>query len=135
MINKHIIVGNLGQDPSIKSTNKGGKFANFSVATTEKWRNAEGEMQEQTEWHFCVAWSGLADIVEKYLRKGSQVYIEGRSQTRKWTDNDGIERYSTEIVVKEMKMLGGRPQENRSQGGGYQKDSQGNEMGKPGVPF
>ncbi len=115
MINKAIIVGNLGRDPEIRYTQSGTAVANFSVATTEKWKDKNsGEWQERTEWHRIVAWARLGEICGEYLSKGRQVYIEGKIQTREWTDNDGNKRYSTEIVANEMKMLGPK-----DSGGGY----------------
>lgn len=115
-INKVIIVGNLGNDPEVRYMPSGGAVANVSVATTDTWTDKQsGQKQERTEWHRVVFFNRLAEIVGEYLRKGSQVYIEGRLQTRKW-EKDGIERYSTEIVANDMQMLGGRVE----QGGGRQ---------------
>jgi single-strand DNA-binding protein len=105
MINKAIIIGNLGSDPEVRYTQSGTAVANFNVATTEKWKGKDGQMQEQTEWHRVVAFDRLAEICGEYLSKGSKVYIEGRIQTRAWNDKDGNKRYTTEIVAKEMKML------------------------------
>ncbi|MBI4793792.1 MAG: single-stranded DNA-binding protein [Deltaproteobacteria bacterium] len=105
MINKAIIIGNLGSDPEVRYTQSGTAVANFNVATTEKWKGKDGQMQEQTEWHRVVAFDRLAEICGEYLSKGSKVYIEGRIQTRSWNDKDGNKRYTTEIVAKEMKML------------------------------
>ena len=108
-VNKAIIVGTLGQDPEIRYTANGGAVANISVATNESWRDkATGEAQERTEWHRIVMFGKLAEIAQQYLKKGSQAYFEGRIQTRKWQDNEGKDRYSTEIVANEMQMLGGR---------------------------
>jgi single-strand DNA-binding protein len=115
-VNKAIIVGNLGRDPEVRYSANGNAIANVTIATTESWKDRQsGERQEKTEWHRVVFFSRLAEIAGEYLKKGSQVYIEGRLQTRKWEDRDGNERYTTEIVANEMQMLGGR-------GGG---DSQG----------
>jgi len=105
MINKAIIIGNLGSDPEVRSTQSGTAVANFNVATTEKWKGQDGQMQEQTEWHRIVAFARLAEICGEYLSKGSKVYVEGRIQTRSWNDKDGNKRYTTEIVAREMKML------------------------------
>lgn len=105
MINKAIIIGNLGDAPDLRYTQEGTPVASFTVATTEKWKNKSGEWQEQTEWHKVTAWKRLAEICGEYLSKGSRVYIEGKLQTRKWQDKDGNDRYTTEIVAKEMKML------------------------------
>ncbi len=117
-INKAIIVGNLGRDPEIRYTQSNTPVATFSVATTDQWTDKNGERQERTEWHRIVAWARLAEICEKYLHKGKQVYIEGRLQTREWEDQNGQKRYTTEIVARDMQMLG-RP------GDGPQRESQG----------
>ena len=108
MINKVILIGNLGADPEIRYTQSGSQVATFNVATTERWKGQDGNMQESTEWHRIVAWSKLAEICGQYLHKGSRVYIEGKLQTRKWQDQSGADRYTTEIVAREMKMLDGR---------------------------
>lgn len=108
MINKVILIGNLGADPEVRYTQSGTAAANFTVATTEKWKGQDGQMQEQTEWHRIVAWKRLAEICGEYLSKGSRVYIEGKLQTRKWQDQNGNDRYTTEIVAREMKMLSPR---------------------------
>ena len=108
-VNKAIIVGTLGQDPEIRYTANGSAVANISVATNETWKDkSTGEAQERTEWHRIVMFGKLAEITQQYLKKGSQAYFEGRIQTRKWQDNSGNDRYSTEIVANEMQMLGGR---------------------------
>jgi len=108
-INKVILVGNLGNDPDVRYTAGGAAVANVSIATTDSWKDKEsGEMQDRTEWHKVVFFGRLAEIVAEYLRKGSQVYVEGRLQTRKWQDKEGHDRYTTEIVAGEMQMLGGR---------------------------
>lgn len=108
-INKVILIGNLGKDPDIRYTAGGAAVANVTIATNESWKDkTTGEMQERTEWHNVVFFSRLAEIVGEYLRKGSQVYIEGRLQTRKWQDKSGNDRYTTEIIANEMQMLGGR---------------------------
>ncbi len=106
MINKAILVGRLGGDPEVRYTPSGAAVANFTVATSERWKDKNtGEMQERTEWHRIVAWNRLGEICGEYLSKGKQVYIEGRLQTRSW-EKDGVTRYTTEIVATEMKMLG-----------------------------
>lgn len=111
MLNQAQIIGHLGRDPETRYLPSGDAVVNFSVATTEKWRDkATGEMKEATEWHNISAFAGLAEICGKYLKKGSQVFIQGKIQTRKYTDKDGIERYATGIRADEMKMLGGRPE-------------------------
>lgn len=108
-VNKVIIVGNLGQDPELKYMPSGGAVCNISLATTESWNDkSTGEKQEKTEWHRVVFFRKLAEIAGEYLRKGSQVYVEGRLQTRKWQDQSGADRYTTEIIANEMQMLGGR---------------------------
>ena len=117
-VNKVILVGRLGKDPEVRHTNNGGKIASFSLATSESWNDrASGERKEKTEWHRVVIFStGLCDIAEKYLRKGSQVYLEEQLQTRKWTGDDGNERYTTEVVLgqfrSELRMLDSRSSEN-----------------------
>lgn len=110
-VNKVILIGNLGRDPEIRSIESGVKVANFSLATTESYKNKEGNRVDQTEWHRIVLWRGLAEIAERYLHKGSQVYIEGKIVSRKYTDKDGIERTVTEIVGDNMNLLGTRPVE------------------------
>jgi single-strand DNA-binding protein len=108
-VNKVIIVGNLGADPETRAMPSGTTVANLRIATTENWKDKQsGEQQERTEWHRVVLFGRLGEIAAEYLRKGSQVYIEGSLRTRKWTDKQGTERYSTEIVGNEMQMLGGR---------------------------
>ena len=121
-VNKAIIVGTLGQDPEVRYTANGSAVANISVATNETWKDkATGEAQERTEWHRIVMFGKLAEIAQQYLKKGSQAYFEGRIQTRKWQDNSGNDRYSTEIVANEMQMLGGRA----GAGGGAPMESSG----------
>lgn len=108
-INKVILIGNLGNDPDIRYTASGAAVANISLATAESWRDKDsGEQQERTEWHRIVFFGRLAEIAGEYLRKGSQIYVEGRLQTRKWQDKEGNDKYTTEIVGNEMQMLGGR---------------------------
>jgi len=107
-INKAIIVGNLGADPEVRSTQGGITVTTINVATSESWRDKNtGDVREQTEWHRVVLWGKLGEIAGEYLRKGSQVYIEGKIQTRKWQDQSGQDRYTTEIKANEMQMLGG----------------------------
>lgn len=107
MINKVTLIGNLGSDPELKYMPSGSAVANVSIATSETWKDKEtGEKKERTEWHRLVFFSRLAEIVGEYCRKGSTIYVEGKLQTRKWQDKDGNDRYTTEIVAKEMKMLG-----------------------------
>jgi len=108
MVNKVILVGNLGADPEMRYTQSGTAVANFRLATSERWTDKAGEKQERTEWHRIVAFGRLAEICGEYLTKGRQVYVEGRLQTRSWDDKEGQTRYTTEIVAREMKMLGQR---------------------------
>ena len=108
-INKAIIVGRLGRDPELRYTPSGVAVANFSVATSEEWKDKDsGEKRERTEWHRIVAFARLGEICGEYLSKGRQVYVEGRIQTRDWEDQNGVKRYTTEIVANQMQMLGGR---------------------------
>ena len=138
-VNKVIIIGNLGADPEVRYMPQGGAVANMTVATSERYKDKNtGEPKEITEWHKVVIYQRLAEIAGEYLRKGSKVYIEGKLKTRKWTDKDGIERYTTEIVANELQMLDGKqdgqsngsqargPQQQRpaQQAGGYQQNNQ-----------
>ena len=108
-INKVIVVGNLGRDPEIRTFPSGDQVANVTIATTDRWKDKQsGEMKEATEWHRVVFNGRLAEIAGQYLRKGSQVYVEGSLRTRKWTDQSGVEKYSTEIRADQMQMLGGK---------------------------
>lgn len=107
-VNKVMLIGNLGRDPEIRYTTSGQAVANFTLATTEKYTNREGERQENTEWHRIVAWGRLAEICGEYLTKGRMVYIEGSIRTRSWEDKEGNTRYTTEIVARNMQMLGGQ---------------------------
>lgn len=107
MINKVILVGNVGLDPEVRTTDSGIKVARLKVATTERQYNKQtNESRELTEWHTIILWRNLAEVTEKYVKKGSQLYIEGRLRTREWTDKDNIKRYSTEIIADELKLLG-----------------------------
>jgi len=121
-VNKVILVGNLGRDPEVRTMQSGGKVVNMSLATSERWNDRDGNRQERTEWHRVVIFNErLAEVAEKYLRKGSKVYVEGQLQTRKWTDQSGQERYSTEVVLQrfrgELTMLDSRA--DSEGGGGY----------------
>ena len=108
-INKVILVGNLGKDPEMRYAPSGAAVANITLATSDSWKDKQtGEQQDRTEWHRIVFFNRLAEVVGEYLKKGSQVYVEGRLQTRKWQDQGGQDRYTTEIVASEMQMLGGR---------------------------
>jgi single-strand DNA-binding protein len=110
-LNKVTLIGNLGNDPEVRSTTGGNRVATFSLATSRSWNDASGSKQEKTEWHRCVVWntksSQLADIVEKYVKKGDKIYVEGRIEYRQWQDKENQTRYSTEINVRELIMLGG----------------------------
>lgn len=121
-VNKAILVGNLGSDPEVRTIESGAKVANFSIATTERYKDKSGNPVDKTEWHNIVMWRGLADIAEKWLKKGSQVYIEGRLRTRSWDDQNGNKRYTTEILADNMTMLGG-PSGGASGGGQSQSQS------------
>lgn len=110
-VNKVILVGNLGKDPEVFTFENGVKKVSFSLATTESYKDKEGNRIDQTEWHNVVLWRGLADVAEKYLSKGNQVYIEGKIKTRSWDDKDGIKRYTTEIYCDNMTMLSGRKEQ------------------------
>ena len=132
-INKVILVGNLGQDPEVKYMPNGNAVTNISIATSESWKDQQGQPVERTEWHRVVMFRKLAEIAGQYLRKGSQVYLEGKLQTRKWQDQNGQDRYTTEIVADNMQMLGGRSdggggggnfQQNQGMGGGMNQGQQ-----------
>jgi single-strand DNA-binding protein len=113
-LNKVTLIGNLGNDPEIRTTSNGSKVANFSLATTRQWNSASGEKQEKTEWHKCIAWNtggkgtGLADIIERYVKKGDKLYVEGRIEYRQFEDKEKQTRYVTEINVREILLLGGK---------------------------
>lgn len=130
-VNKVIILGNLGRDPEVRNFPNGGKVCNLNIATSEKWKDKNtGERKEKTEWHSVAVFSeGLVRVCEQYLRKGSKVYIEGALQTRKWQDQSGNDRYSTEIVLQgfgsTLVMLDGREEGGGNQGGGQQQESSG----------
>jgi single-strand DNA-binding protein len=121
-LNKVTLIGNLGNDPEVRSTSGGNRVATFSLATSRTWNTATGERQEKTEWHRCVVWntkgSQLADIVEKYVKKGDKLYVEGRIEYRQWQDKENQTRYSTEINVRELIMLSGRSGGGEYEGGG-----------------
>ena len=120
MINKVILIGNVGQDPEVRYTGdaaNGAKVATVRLATTERYRDRNGNLQEHTEWHSVVAWRNTADVVEKYVRKGTQLYIEGRLRTRSWDDQNGNKRYTTEILADTLQLLGRKSDNPASQGG------------------
>src|SRR4051812_49499736 len=129
-VNKIIIVGNLGRDPEVRTFPSGDRVANVTIATTDKWKDkTSGEMKEHTEWHRVVFNGRLAEIAGEYLRKGSQVYVEGSLRTRKWTDKDGIEKFTTEIRADQMQMLGSRQGMGGGGGGGGAGPSDGDDGG------
>ncbi len=138
-INKVILIGNLGRDPDVRYTPNGTAVANLNLATTRRYRDREGNQQEETEWHRVTLWNRLAEVAGEYLRKGQQVYIEGRLQTRSY-EKDGITRYSTEVIASDMQMLGGGPvprERNRTGEGRGQTEApaefdQGAWQGEPG---
>jgi single-strand DNA-binding protein len=132
-VNKVILVGNLGKDPETRYSPDGGAICNLNIATTETWKDkATGEKKEATEWHRVVLYSRLAEIAGEYLKKGRSVYIEGRLKTRKWTDKEGVEKYTTEVIASELQMLGSREggtgggddsgSSNRGESGGYNRE-------------
>jgi single-strand DNA-binding protein len=133
-LNKVTLIGNLGNDPEVRSTTGGNRVATFSLATSRSWNDATGTKQEKTEWHRCVVWntknSQLADIVEKYVKKGDKIYVEGRIEYRQWQDKENQTRYSTEINVRELIMLGGA----RGSGGGdFESESNGASRSRAGA--
>lgn len=134
-LNKVMIIGRLGQDPEIKYTASGAAIANLNVATTDKWRDKQtGEMNERTEWHRVVFFGRIAEVLSEYASKGTQVFVEGKLQTDKWTDNNGVERYTTKVVGSDLKLLGGKPAQ--QQGGGFRKKPEPvAEEGQEDIPF
>lgn len=126
-VNKVILVGNLGQDPEVRYMPNGNAVANITVATSESWKDQQGQQQERTEWHRVVMFNKLGEIAGEYLRKGSQVYLEGKLQTRKWKDQSGQDRYTTEIVADQMQMLGSRPQNQGAQPNNFNQPQQQNQ--------
>ena len=123
-VNKAVILGNVGDDPSIRYMPNGKAVANFTVATSESWKDQQGQKQERVEWHRCTAYDKLAEIIGEYVKKGSKLYLEGKLQTRKWQDQQGQDRYTTEIIVSEMQMLDGKPQQGSQQYQGQQQQPQ-----------
>ena len=120
-VNKVILVGNLGNDPEVRYMPNGNAVANLSLATSESWKDQQGQVQERTEWHRLTIYRRLAEIAGEYLKKGSQMYVEGKLQTRKWQDQQGQDKYTTEIIVDQMQMLGGRGGDASGGNGGYQR--------------
>lgn len=139
-INKVILIGNLGSDPEVRYTANGNAVANISIATSDSWKDKQtGEMQEQTEWHRVVFFNRLGEIAGEYLKKGSKVYVEGRIRTRKWQDNTGADRYSTEIIGQEMQMLdskggAGMVSSGHSTGTSAKKSAAGGQISQPPAP-
>ena len=134
-LNKVMLIGRLGKDPETRFTPNGKAVANFSIATSEKWKK-DGEKQERTEWHNIVVFEKLAEIVGQYLTKGSQVYIEGKLQTRKWQDKQGNDRYTTEIVASQMQMLGGgRSQQERTDSPSSDSSTAATDFDDSDIPF
>lgn len=140
-VNKAIIVGNLGADPDIRTTGGGGRVANLSVATNRRWTDRNGQQQEKTEWHRIVAWDNergakLADIAERFLKKGDQVYVEGEIEYRSYEDKDGVTKYMTEIRARELVLLGGKdgPGGGGSSGGGFPSQNRARQPAAAGKP-
>ena len=135
-VNKVIIIGNLGRDPEVRYTATGAAICNVAIATSRSWKDkTSGERQEETEWHRVVFFDRLAEIAGEYLKKGKSVYVEGRLKTRKWTDKDGAEKYTTEIIAAEMTMLGGREDGAGPRGGaGGEEGGYGEQQGRSEAP-
>ncbi|MCL2626095.1 MAG: single-stranded DNA-binding protein [Cystobacterineae bacterium] len=129
-VNKVILVGNLGADPEVRFTPSGQAVANFRIATSEGWKDKDGQKQERTEWHRIVVWGKLGELCGEYLKKGRQVYLEGRLQTREWNDKEGKKNYTTEVVVSNVCFLGS-PEGRRMEGGGRRDEGGGSMHGYP----
>jgi single-strand DNA-binding protein len=121
-VNKVILVGHLGKDPEIRSIEGGRKVANFTLATTESYKDKNGQRVDKTEWHNIAFWGPIADVIEKYLKKGSQIYLEGKITNRSYEDKEGVKKYFTEIVGQNMTMLGGAPKSGDSSSGSHEKN-------------
>lgn len=136
-VNKAIIVGTLGQDPDVKYGSNGGAIVNLSVATNESWKDKQGQQQEKTEWHRIVIFGKLAEIAAQYLKKGSQVYLEGRIETQKWQDKEGNDRHTTQINANQMQMLGSNAGSERAASNGGHQSSQHstNQVDLDSIPF
>ena len=132
-VNKAVILGNVGNDPELRYMSNGKAVANFTVATSEQWKDQQGQKQERTEWHRMVAYDKLAEIIGQYVKKGSKLYLEGKLQTREWQDQQGQKKYTTEIIVSEMQMLDGKPQGSQ-QAQGQQQAPQGQHQQRQPVP-
>ncbi|HBH47049.1 MAG TPA: single-stranded DNA-binding protein [Bacteroidales bacterium] len=133
-VNKAILVGNVGNDPEVRHLEAGTPVANFSLATSETYKNRDGEKVTQTEWHNIVVWRGLAEVVEKYVRKGQQLFIEGRIRTRSWDDKDGNKRYTTEIVADTMQMLGRKGENTSASDAGMSSNNQSSQESTNSIP-
>jgi len=120
-VNKVILVGNLGSDPEVRTTPGGQRVANFRLATSRSWNNQEGQRQEKTEWHSIVVWGKQAEIAERYLQKGKQIFLEGRLETRSWQDKDGQTKYKTEVICENFQMLGRAGERGGEPGGEYSR--------------
>jgi single-strand DNA-binding protein len=134
-MNKVIIMGRLGQDPELKYLPNGTAVANFSVATTKKWKNNEGAPQEKTEWHKIVIWGKLAELANQYLSKGRQVLLQGELQTRSWDDRDGVKRYTTEIVASELEFIGSGEKKDQAGGSGSNDPGPGSNFASDDIPL
>lgn len=135
-LNKAIIIGNVGNDPNVRyleGASGNQKVATFSVATTERYKGRDGQIKENTEWHSIVAWRGLADLVEKYVGKGTQLYVEGRLRTRSWTDQSGTTKYTTEILADSIQMLGRKPDPAVQGARQMEQQSQQQQVQQPGL--
>lgn len=134
MVNKVILIGNVGLDPEVRSLENGAKVARIRLATTERiFDRQANETKEHTEWHSITMWRGLADVVDRYVRKGSQIYVEGRLRTREWTDKDGNKRYTTEILADTMNLLGRRGDSNAASDSGYGQPQSAGQSGTASV--
>lgn len=138
-VNKVIVLGNLGKDPEVRYTQSGDAVCNFSVATSERWKDKSGEQQERTEWHRIVMFGRIAEVAGEYLKKGSQVYLEGKLQTRKWVNKEGLDQYTTEVIADRMQLIGAKREDD---GGGEKRDQRapakspgGESKRKPGADF
>ena len=125
-LNKAMVIGRVGRDPEVRYTKSGAAVASLSVATSEAWKDAQGNRKEQTEWHNIVAWGKLATFCEEYIRKGREVYVEGRIQTRDWTDKDNVKHYKTEINAQVIRFVGPRPADDVGPGGQEHEAPKGN---------
>ena len=134
-INKVILIGNLGGDPELRHTPGGSAVTNLTIATADSWKDKEGVKQDRTEWHRVVLFSRLAEIASEYLKKGAKIYIEGRLQTRKWQDKEGLDRYTTEIIGNELQMLDSRPRTDGNQSQLGNKKPMANDDFDDDIPF